>query len=578
MNTRHTSGWFWPALAVACLAVTFLANKAATQPQGGTARAEVKTAGGLTVVTFITNPGKIRVNLPDDMRAGDTISGTVIAEPNGATKEERGANQAELNKFGIKLFTSSESQAQEVGIGDVSTVFKYSLINDRDSGTVLSAGLQQRATQVPGTPQVIVWATIHFLPRTSSGAVVTPDPKITQPTHPSATVITPDPKTDPTKQPGKLPTLDDLKIDPKDAPSPAMVESPLLDNRKITTDPTTTAPTKPPGPTITPADPKLTPTFIIPQLGQTGWPLLITGPFDGDSHNSILQYSIIEFGGRADVIRGGPSDFIVIAESPRKAVFQVPTNVTGPVELNLKEGNVQTRGTYRNVDVKLSAPKTELLKGEKTTLTVQVTGLQGLKTPVPLTLESKGVITMEGGFYQPLVIQPSQVGADGRYTTTRGITGVQTGGWEATATVVTTRFNVCLQDETASHRRILWNTINGDYAFTYPEWWPPDKQSGGGSTGESVGGKTGGTTGLGGTAPADPNQPPTSPPTSLTGIGKMNMKGCIITLQHNAPDRRVFARLDACTKSGSSEVEAPKTDFKFTITDRNMADNACQSQ
>jgi hypothetical protein len=543
MNTRHTSSWFWPALAVACVAVTFLANKAATQPQGGTARAEVKTAGGLTVVTFITNPGKIRVNLPDDMRAGDTISGTVIAEPNGATKEERGANQAELKKFGIKLFTQSESQAEEVGIGDVSSIFKYSLISDRETGTILNAGLLVRGGAVPATPQPIVWATIPLLPMTPSGAVVTPDPKITQPKHPSGAIITPDPKITP--------------------------------------------PTHPSGAVITP-DPKITPTFIIPPLGQTGRPFVITGPFDGDSSNTSLNFfsnfqspqihqpdMVLE----RQIARNAVVSASYLAESPRKAVFEVPANVTGPIDIKLKEGSVETKGTHRNVGVNLSAPKTELLKGEKTTLTVQVTGLQGLKTPVPLTLESKGVITMDGGFYQQLVIQPSQVGADGRYTTTRGITGVQTGGWEATATVVTTRFNACLQDETAPHRRILWNTINGDYAFTYPEWWPPKgNQGGGGTTGESGGGKTGGTTGSGGTAPADPNQPPTDPPTGLTGAGKMIMKGCIITLQHNAPDRRVFARLDACTKSGSSEVEAPKTDFKFTITDRNTTDNACQSQ
>jgi hypothetical protein len=55
------------------------------------------------------------------------------------------------------------------------------------------------------------------------------------------------------------------------------------------------------------------------------------------------------------------------------------------------------------------------------------------------------------------------------------------------------------------------------------------------------------------------------------------MKGCIITLSHNAPDRRVFARLDACTKTGNASVEttAPKTNIN--ITDKNTADNAVAS-
>jgi hypothetical protein len=55
------------------------------------------------------------------------------------------------------------------------------------------------------------------------------------------------------------------------------------------------------------------------------------------------------------------------------------------------------------------------------------------------------------------------------------------------------------------------------------------------------------------------------------------MKGCIITLSHNAPDRRVFAKLDACTKTGDATVEtnSPKADIK--ITDKNTADNTAQS-
>jgi hypothetical protein len=532
MLTRHFFRWFWTMLAVVCLTVPFFANKAAAnkaaaQPQGATGN--VKTAGGLTVVTFTVNAGAIKVNLPDDMRAGDTISGTVIAEPNGTTKEERGANQTELKKFGIKLFTRDEDKPDDVSIGDVTAVFKFALTNNRESGNVFSVGL------VVGIPSNIVSkASVPVFPLTPSGAVITPDPKITPP----GAIITPDPKITP---PGAV-----ITPDPKITPPGAI----------ITPDPKIT----PLGAVITP-DPKMTPTFIIPPLGQTGRPIVITGSFDGSSENTKLTIS------------GQPAT--PLAESPRKAVFDVPSNVTGPIELHLTEGRTQTTGNYRNVRIDLTAPKTSLLKGEKTELRVEVSGLEGLTAPVPLTLESHGVITMDGGMYQPMVIQPSQVGADGRYTTTRGITGVQTGGWEAIATVVTTRFNVCLQDDTSPHRRLLWNTSTGEYVFTYPDWWPP--KGTGGTTGESGGGKTGGAkTGgeTGGTIqPADPNPPPGG----LTGKGKMIMKGCIITLEHNAPDRRVFSKLDSCTTSGTSTVEYPKTKTKFTITDRNIADNnTCQ--
>jgi hypothetical protein len=200
--------------------------------------------------------------------------------------------------------------------------------------------------------------------------------------------------------------------------------------------------------------------------------------------------------------------------------------------------------------VKLTAPKTDLLRGEKTTLTVQVTGLEGIKQPVPLTLTYGGVIVMEGGPYQPLVIQPSQVGADGRYSTTRGITGIQAGGWNANATVVTGPFDFCLQDDSVPARVVLSNTFTGDYMFTCPGCLPPKGQQGGAA----------------GSSTASPN--------GLSGTGTVSRKGCIIDLTHNAPDRRVFARLDPCINSGTATIETSSR-VKFTITDRNITDNTC---
>ena len=52
-----------------------------------------EVAGGLNTTIFATPRGKIRVNLPDDMAPGDTLSGTVIAEPQGKDDKERAANQ-----------------------------------------------------------------------------------------------------------------------------------------------------------------------------------------------------------------------------------------------------------------------------------------------------------------------------------------------------------------------------------------------------------------------------------------------------------------------------------------------------
>ena len=68
---------------------------------GGTAN--VKTNGGLTTITFEPKAGTVRVHLPDDMRAGDTISGTVVSEPKGQTPEERAKNGSELKGLTVEI-------------------------------------------------------------------------------------------------------------------------------------------------------------------------------------------------------------------------------------------------------------------------------------------------------------------------------------------------------------------------------------------------------------------------------------------------------------------------------------------
>lgn len=419
--------------------------------------ANLTSGNGLQIATFDTLQGRVIVRLPDDMRAGDTISGTVISEPKGSTEEERNRNSGVLNGCVVQI----QGQNFPVNKGNVGPM------------------------------------------------VIPPDRR---PTGPGI--------------PPQLDSFFDVFVSVDLGNSPlGRVRIPLLPSDAV----------------ITP-DPKITPNFIIPPLGQTGRPIVITGPFDGNSSNTTLRTSVQDFEKNTENVSGG---FGLLAESPRKAVFSSPVNVTGPIQVTVKDGGMQTTGNYRNVGVDLTAPKTSLLKGESTELRVQVNGLEGIKEPVPLTLECKGVVTMTGGNYQPLTIQPSEVGADGRFTTTRTVTGVQTGVWEATATVVTHRFDVCLQDDTAPHRRLLWNTFNGEYVFINP--LPPPKPP-----------QTGSTT-----------------PTSLTGTGKIARKGCILVLTHNAPDRRVMSRLDGCNKTGDASVQttAPKADF--TITDRNIADNTC---
>lgn len=53
------------------------------------AKPSVVTASGLHKASFETIYGKVIVSLPDDIRAGDTISGTIVVEPKGVTQDEQ---------------------------------------------------------------------------------------------------------------------------------------------------------------------------------------------------------------------------------------------------------------------------------------------------------------------------------------------------------------------------------------------------------------------------------------------------------------------------------------------------------
>jgi hypothetical protein len=76
-----------------------------------------KTEGGLNTVIFETQEGKVEVNLPDDLAAGDTFSGTVIAEPSGNTVEEREDNADVLNGYVVEL-KAKEKQFGEIKVDE----------------------------------------------------------------------------------------------------------------------------------------------------------------------------------------------------------------------------------------------------------------------------------------------------------------------------------------------------------------------------------------------------------------------------------------------------------------------------
>lgn len=450
MNARHV--WFWPGLFVMFLIHPFPAEIGATQssPNGSA----VKTANGLTVITFTLDPGKIIVNLPDDVAAGDTISGTVVEEPKGSTPQEKEKNKSVLDGLVIDL-EGTKAQVKQL-----------------------------RFVWLPPTPQPGPMPPRYQL-------------KILEITKPGSS--------------GSGHVYSDCFIETYNWPKLSASPSENIIEKVETK---------------------------IPSLGQTGRPIVITGPFDGKSDNTIVK------------IGGQP--VTPLAESPRKVVFESPNNVTGPVGISVDEGGKETKGTYRNVGVNLTAPKTSLQKGESTTLKIEVSGLQGIKEPVPLHLTKGGVVTMQGGDAQTMSIKPAEVQSNGTFTTTRTITGVQTGVWNATATVVV--FDFCLQDDNNGNSIIL-NRETGDYIFCQG----PSSLVGANpislSTIDSPGGNL--------------------PDLRRDTADYVRRSGTITAAEFNFGGGHIHLQIDDYTHTGNATVQTSNPKRTFTITDRDTRNNTC---
>lgn len=193
----------------------------------------------------------------------------------------------------------------------------------------------------------------------------------------------------------------------------------ILEGMRPTTAGSNKPETAPRANTLSPND------FQIPSLGQNGRAVEIKGPFDGDI--------------RTTEIRIGGQPVTALAESSRSCFFISPTEKLGLIEITIRENSVEARGTYRNIGVRLSAPKTNLLKGERTVVTVIVEGLNGIQENIPLLLEKKGNVSMEGGDVQTVPIRPNDVvieGTQSRADVRKVIVGLQPGFFNITATVI----------------------------------------------------------------------------------------------------------------------------------------------
>jgi hypothetical protein len=295
------------------------------------------TSLGLHTTSLASLHGTVRVYLPEDIRVGDTISGTVEVEPAGATPEERQRNGATLSGVVITL------EGDQTPASDGSVYWQVPMIEY-------------------GTPATLVL-------RDPSGAEVG---RTTVPVNP-----VPD------------------RFGPLDQPLPGDYE--------------------------------------LPPIVQFGNPFTITGPFDGEFVTSALDC-------------GG--ELTLLAESPRTLIARAPTELVGQHPMALSEGETVVTREVNVIQLHLSAGKLDLLRGETTMVTAQVTGFAGLDPEAyPIEFEminhSPETVTMEGlednRFYQLIFADDISTGEDmaieGSFVVESTLHGVRTGTFNISATV-----------------------------------------------------------------------------------------------------------------------------------------------
>jgi len=117
-------------------------------------------------------------------------------------------------------------------------------------------------------------------------------------------------------------------------------------------------------------------------------------------------------------------------------------------------------------------------------------------------------------------------------TTTVTCTATDATGNTATCSFTVSVFSGCLQDDSNASTQVLFNVLTGQYIFC-----------------------------CGGTI--------------FTGTGTVTQQGCVFTIQHFAPDRKVTIRVDFAVKRGTASIYAPPATLRCTITDRDITNNNC---
>lgn len=158
--------------------------------------------------------------------------------------------------------------------------------------------------------------------------------------------------------------------------------------------------------------------FSFPPYTQSGQFLSVACPCDG----VITDDDFLKIGG---------AQVLTLAKSSGQVAALNTSEAVGPTEIEIRERGQVRKGTTRNISLKITADSYALRSGQRTTMRVVISGLEGLNEVLHWRLRnySTGVLTMSGGDEQELDIRPEDVQAGGLYTTERILTGITVGAF-----------------------------------------------------------------------------------------------------------------------------------------------------